>query len=89
MCWLHRDEMVARLTARRRRRSGCHPQPPSVPAASARWKEKLFALEVEEEHFVAEAIAAVWRCHRRVDANPWAILGWGLRPQAPVAEAAE
>jgi hypothetical protein len=51
-------------------------------------EEKLFALEVEEEHYVAEAIAAGLEAHRRPDASPWALLGWGLAREEVHAEAA-
>ena len=37
----------------------------------------------------AQAIADGLECHRRADASPWAILGWGLASEEVHAEAAE
>jgi hypothetical protein len=89
-CWLHRDQMIDRLDEIIERLTG----PNAIPAGERpglvrALEEHLFELEVEEEHWVAQAIAAGLECHRRVDASPWAILGWGLQPEAPRAEAAE
>jgi hypothetical protein len=89
MCWLHRDRIVAELTAEFPAKDA----PGAIPAGDRPGRiraleEKLFALEVEEEFFVAQAIADGLEAHRRPDASPFAILGWGLQPQ-PVAEAAE
>ena len=86
--WLHRDAIIERLTA------NVVDAPHAIPAGErpARIRaleERLFVLEVEEEYFVAQAIAAGLEAHRRPDASPFAILGWGLQPQLPVAEAAE
>lgn len=89
MAWLHRDQIITQLTA-----TLVDVVPGAIPAAERpgrirELEENLFALEVQEEYFVGEAIAAGLECHRRVDASPWAILGWGLAREEALSEAAE
>jgi hypothetical protein len=89
MCWPDRDRIIAELTAGITDLSGAIPSA-ERPGRMRELEERLFRLEVAEEFFVTEAIAAGLEAHRRPDASPWAILGWGLQPpEAPVAEAAE
>jgi hypothetical protein len=49
-------------------------------------EERVFALETAEERLVCQALDAGLECHRRIDASPWAILGF---VEEAVAEAAE
>jgi Semialdehyde dehydrogenase, NAD binding domain len=49
---------------------------------------RILALEICEERLVCEALDAGLEVHRRIDANPWAIL-FAEPPEAVRAEAAE
>jgi len=86
-CWLHRDEIIDRLTA------DVEDAPGSIPSAERpqRIREseaRIFALEVGEERLVVAALEQGLEVHRRIDASPWAIL-YGAAEEAVQAVAAE
>jgi hypothetical protein len=55
----------------------------------AELERRAFALELEEESLVEQALDAKIEVHRRVDANPFAVLGIVLPDPPALAEAAE
>jgi hypothetical protein len=92
MAWLFRDELMKKLV----REVGVKDPPGAIPARDRPEKtrvleERLWALEVQEEHFISVALSEGCEVHRRSDANPWTTLGYGLALEAPapLAEAAE
>ena len=44
---------------------------------------RIFGLEIAEEKFVMAALDAGLEVRRRIDASPWAILGYGLEEAVP------
>jgi hypothetical protein len=75
MCWLHHDEILSRML------EGIDDKiVGAVPAteradSEAKMRERILALEHDEEAFVTRALADGLEVHRRPTASGWALLG--------------
>jgi hypothetical protein len=87
LAWLFRKELIKKLIAEVEDNEDGIPsadRPRLICEAEAR----IFGLEIVEEKLVMAALDAGLEVHRRIDASPWAILGYGAEEAVP-AETAE
>jgi hypothetical protein len=88
VAWLFKDQLLKRFAAHEGELSGGI-STTERKARIAELERRAFALELEEESLVEQAIDAGVECHRRPDASPFAVLGI-VTPDLPrPAEAAE
>ena len=85
LAWLFREPLLKRLL---REVEGNEDGIPSAdrPRLIREAEGRILGLEVAEERLVMAALEQGLECHRRIDASPWAILGF---VEEAVAEAAE
>ena len=95
LSWLFHDELIKKLLKELKEQlKGIDDKTGGIPASERperirEAEERIFALEVVEEKPVMSALAAGLEVHRRPDASPWAVLGYGAVEEAVPAEAAE
>jgi hypothetical protein len=81
LAWLFRKELIKKLIAEVEDNEGGIPareRPQRIREAEAR----IFGLETAEGKLVCQALDAGLEVHRRPDASPWAILGFGVVEEA-------
>jgi hypothetical protein len=86
LCWLHRDQIIARLSA------GLDDAAEGVSqqqrdGRSREIEQQIFDLETEEECLIVEAVKEGLEVHRRHDANPLCWLGLEVEQQAALQAA--
>jgi hypothetical protein len=87
LAWLFREPLIRKLVGEVEDNEGGIPtieRPQRIREMEAR----IFGLEIAEEKLVMAALENGLEVHRRIDASPWAILGYG-EEAVPAAEAAE
>jgi hypothetical protein len=77
LAWLFRKEMLRKLIAEVEDNEGGIPTI-ERPQRIREMEERIFGLEIAEEKLVCQALEAGLEVHRRIDANPWALLGYGV-----------
>jgi hypothetical protein len=88
LAWLFREPLIKKLLAEVKDDKGGIPSA-ERPRLISEAEAKIFGLEIAEERLVMAAQEAGLEVHRRIDASPWAILGYGVVAEAVPAEAAE
>jgi hypothetical protein len=88
IAWVLREPLLRKLIAEVEDVEGGIPAR-ERPEKIREMEERIFGLEIAEERLVMAALEQGLEVHRRIDASPWAILGYGLAEDAVPAEAAE